>query len=333
MKQNKNRMIGYIKTLIFPVIMWSLFAVIALALGKMKFFSPYITANMFEKSVLSSIIGMAIAIPLSGGRWDFAPGTIATLGAIIAVNIGMEHQMNVVVILGLCILVCIGLALIEAVAYLVLKVPNMIVSLGIVMIYEAMTGILFDGNGANVFNATPEYMNNLLTFSRAPWCYFLLAVVMIIVYVLMYKTKYGNDLKSLGNNARLAINAGVNEKKNILLTYILVGFLLGIAALLNANVSQVVATSNLSSTTLMFSSMGSVLVGLFLASDSSLPWGIFIGSLGMNVMTYGLVSFGIDGAIVQIVTGFIIVLIMAYTTNQSKIIEIFQRKEKRKASI
>ena len=330
MKQHKIIVTGYLKTLIFPAVMWAVFAIAAFIANKDYFFSSYITSNIFRTSVLSCTIGMAIAIPLSGGRWDFAPGTIATLGGIIGINSGMRMQLNVFGILFLCIIFCVILALIEAAAYLILRVPNMIVSLGIVMVYEALTGIVYDGNGANVFNASPEYMNNLLLLSSSPWCYILLAVIIIIVYILLYKTRFGSNLKSLGNNARLAINAGVNEKKNIVMTYVLVGVLLGVAALLNANTSQVTAASNLSSTTLMFSSMGPVLIGLFLAGYSCLPWGVFIGSLGMNVMTYGLVSFGIDGAIVTIITGVIIVLIMAYTTNQNKIIEFFhqfKRKE------
>ena len=51
-----------------------------------------------------------------------------------------------------------------------------------------------------------------------------------------------------------------------------------------------------------------------------------MGSLGMSVITYGLTSFGIDGAIVTIITGVIIVLIMAYTTNQTKIVAWLGRR-------
>ncbi|MGN1095257.1 MAG: ABC transporter permease [Eubacteriales bacterium] len=331
----KKRLSGYAKTLIFPVLMWLLFAIAALIAGKEYFFSAYIISNIFRGSVLSFIVGLAIAIPLSGGRWDFAPGTIATLGGIIGINLGTGWGLNVFGVLFVCIVVCVILALIEAAAYLLLRVPNMIVSLGVVMVYEALTGIFFGGNGANIFNAPADYANNLLMLSRAPWCYILLAVVILVLNFLLYRTRFGSNLKSLGNNARLAINAGVNEKLNIVLTYVLVGVLLGIAALLNACNAQITAASNLSSTTLMFSSMGPVLIGLFLAGYSSMPWGIFMGSLGMSVMTYGLTSFGIDGAIVTIITGIIIVLIMAYTTNQAKIVamirKLLRRKEKESA--
>lgn len=327
---NRKVILGYLSTLIFPALMWVLFAIVALIAGKASFFSAFTISSIFRSSVLSCIVGLAIAIPMYGGRWDFAPGTIATLGGIIGVNIGMRLQWNVFGVLLLCIIVCVVLALIEAAAYLLLRVPNMIVSLGVVMVYEALTGILFGGQGANLFNAQADYVNNLLLLSQAPWCYLLLAVVLILLYILLYKTRFGSNTKSLGNHARLAINAGVNEKRNIVWTYVVVGALLGVAALLNACNAQIAAASNLSSTTLMFSSMGPVLIGLFLAGYSCLPWGLFMGSLGMSVMTYAMTSFGIDGAIVTIITGAIIVLIMAYTTNQQRMAAFFARHFKAK---
>ena len=100
----------------------------------------------------------------------------------------------------------------------------------------------------------------------------------------------------------------------------LVGVLLGFAALFNASKANITPASNLSSTSLMYSSMGPVLVGLFLARFSCMPWGVWIGSIGMQVMTYGMVCTGIDGSIQTIITGVVIVVIMAYTANQDLIV-------------
>ncbi len=47
----------------------------------------------------------------------------------------------------------------------------------------------------------------------------------------------------------------------------------------------------------MFGSMAPVLIGLFLGGFTNMPWGIFVGALGMEVFTYGLNAFGIDSSI------------------------------------
>lgn len=329
----KKLSINYAKTLIFPVGIYLVFAIIALCSQNKVFFTGSITSKIFTDSVTSTIMALAIAIPLSGGRWDFAPGIIAILGGIIGINLGMSMNANVVVVLLLCIISTIILALIEGFLYIFIKVPNMIISLGIVMVYEALTAIVFSGNGVNIYNNTVEYTNELLFFSKQPWCYILLVAIMLFTWFLLYKTKFGADTKSLSMNPRIAINNGVNEKKNIILTYLLVGFLLGFVALLNACKAKVEPTNNLNSASLMYSSMASVLIGLFLANYSNMPWGILMGAIGMNVLTYGMQSFGIDSSIQTIITGIVIVAIMAYTANRGIMKEIiegikFKRKDK-----
>jgi membrane protein len=315
---------GYLKSLIFPLILYVIFAMISLFSGKQgTYFSSYTTEKIFQESVLATLVGIAIAVPLKGGRWDFATGTISVLGGIIGLNLTIRLQAPLIVGIIFTVFFSVLLALLEGLLYIVLRVPNMIVSLGVVMIYEAMTNILFDGKGVNVFNNTPEYTAELLQLYEAPWCYVLLVLVILLSSFLLYYTRFGADNKSLGLNSRLAINAGVKEKKNILLTYVFIGVLLGFAAILNASKGKVEASSNLSSTSLMFSSMGPVLVGLFLEQYSTLPFGVFVGALGFNIITYGLQALNIDSSIQTIITGIAIVLIMAYTTNQERLKNLF----------
>lgn len=325
--KNKRIFLNYLKTLIFPLVMWLLFLVITACMGKAELFvSAGGFDNIFRQSILPTFVALAIAIPLSGGRWDFATGTIAVLGAIIGGNIGLMISTNVFVMLLCCIASCIVLAVVEALLYLFLRVPNMICSLGVVMLYEALSQILFDGQGVKL-----NQYEEIIVITQAPWCYIVLFAVLLVVYILMERTKFGYDSKSLGNNAPLAINSGVKEKKNILLTYILIGGILGIAALFNASKVNVAPAANLGSTALMFSSMGSVLVGLFLSGFSCMAWGVWIGSIGMQVMTYGMICTGIDGSIQTILTGVVIVAITAYTSNQAAFAGFFKNLMSKRA--
>ena len=161
--------------------------------------------------------------------------------------------------------------------------------------------------------------------NQFPLIYILLIVVMAVTWFLLYKTKFGYDTRSLGANAKLAVNAGVNEKKNIILTYALVGALLGCAAMLSSCSSKVEPANNLSSTALMFGSMAPVLIGLFLGGFTNMPWGIFVGALGMEVFTYGLNAFGIDSSIQTIVTGVVLALIMAYINDGARILQMVKQ--------
>lgn len=309
----------YAMTLLFPLGMYAVFAMITLIIGNESFFTAYTTEGMIHDTVQNTIIALAIAIPLSGGRWDFGPGAIIMLGAIIGGNLGMRLHLGSIGVLLCCVAACVCLALIEAVFYVTLRVPNMIISMGIVMVYEAVSGLLNQGLGVNFFANDTAYTQELLRINQFPMIYILLVAVLLGTWFLLYKTKFGYDTRSLGANAKLAVNAGVNEKKNIILTYLLVGALLGCAAMLGACQSKVEPANNLSSTSLMFGSMAPVLIGLFLGGFTNMPWGIFVGAFGMEIFTYGLNAFGIDSSIQTIVTGIVLALIMAYINDGARI--------------
>ena len=81
--------------MIFPLVMYVCFLIITLLSGKTGYFSKNAFSYIFSQSVLSTIIALAIAVPLSGGRWDFATGTIVVLGGIIGCNLAIQWNTGV----------------------------------------------------------------------------------------------------------------------------------------------------------------------------------------------------------------------------------------------
>ncbi len=310
------------KTFIFPVVMWVLFALLTeLQLENNIFISVASIKDILQTSCLNVIVALAVALPLSGGRWDFAPGSIIVLTGIIAGNITINYDLGLAGLVATSIVVAVVLALIEGVLYIWFKVPTMIISLGIVMLYEALSGLLFDGSGVRLF-----MYEDLAIFARQPYCYIIVGLILILFWAVMKYTKFGFDSRSLGNNALLAINNGVNEKKNILLTYVMVGVLLGIASILNSSKAVVAPEADLSSTTLMFSSMGAVLVGLFLAGFSNMALGLLSGTIAMSVLSKGLTVYGLPSSLNNIILGLFIILFMGCTTNMDKIKKFFKKE-------
>lgn len=309
-----KRAINLLKTFLFPIAVYAIILIVTLLMNKTGYVSSGAFDRIIRGSVLTTITAYAIALPLSGGRWDFAPGIIIILAGIIGSNLTIDLGLGPFMLLAVTVAVAVLLSLVEGLLYLWIRVPTIIVSLGVVMMYEALSGVVYGGSG------TQLYMHaDLTVFARSPWIYILLAVIMVLFYYLMSNTKFGYDTRSLAANPRLAVNMGVKEKKNIFLTYLVVGALLGAAAVINASTVLVSPAGNLSSTALMFSSMGPVLVGLYLAQFTNLPLGIFAGALGMNALSYGMVVLGIDSSMQTVIVGVFIVGFMAYTSNQERI--------------
>lgn len=322
----KKGIVNIIKTFLFPVVVWLFFAaLIQLKGGNNIYVSRASIQDIFQSSALNVIIAIAVALPLFGGRWDFAPGATMVITGIIAGNIAINNHLG---ILGLCFLslvIAVLLSLFEGGVYLLFRVPTMIVSLGIVMLYEAVSGLLYDGSGVRLF-----MYEELSILARQPYCYIIMILVLVVFWVLMKYTKFGFDTKSLGSNPLLAVNNGVNEKKNILLTYLVVGVFLGVAALLNASKAVVAPESNLSSTNLVFGAMGAVLVGLYLANYTNMSMGLLSGTLAMSALSKGLTVYGMPSSLNNIILGVFIAVFMGCTTNQEVILKFLRKGIQRK---
>lgn len=324
----KKGIVSIIKTFIFPVVIWLFFAVLIQLRGSSNIYvSVASIQDILQSSALSVIIAIAVALPLSGGRWDFAPGATMVVTGIIAGNIAINSHLGIIGLVVLSMLTAVILSLFEGIIYILFRVPTMIVSLGIVMLYEAISGLLYDGSGVRLF-----MYQDLSILAIQPYCYIIMIIVLVVFWALMKYTKFGFDTKSLGNNAMLAVNNGVKEKKNILLTYIVVGMFLGIAALLNASKAVVSPEANLSSTNLVFGSMGAVLVGLYLARFSNLSLGLLSGTIAMSALSKGLTVYGMPSSLNNIILGIFIALFMGYTTN-IEVIRKFFRKSLHKKQI
>lgn len=317
MKQNIGDYVkSIVKTFIFPLVVYGIILAITLIAGESGYMSAGALDRIIRSSVLTTIIAYAIALPLSGGRWDFAPGIIIILSGIVGSNLAIQFDLGPIGLLLITIAVAVVLSLIEGLVYILVRVPTIIVSLGVVMVYEALSGIVFNGSGAQLF-----MYPNLSILAKSPYIYAILLLVMVFFYYILTYTKFGFDTKSLSVNPRLAVSMGVKENRNIMLTYLVVGLLLGVAGVLNASTVLVTPANNLASTTLMFSSMAPVLVGLYLAKFSNMALGIFSGALAMNAFSYGMVVLGINGSLQTIVLGAFIVLFMAYTVRSERAAE------------
>ncbi len=307
----KRQAVSWVQTFIFPVVLWIVMDLIVMSKGGSNIFATMASIqDIFQSSVQQALVAIAVALPLSGGRWDYAPGAIMVVTSIIAGNIAINFQLGIGMLIVLSIVIAVLLAMFEGLVYIAFRVPTMIVSLGIVMLYEAASGLLYHGEGVRLF-----IYEDLAVLARQPYCYLVLVIVLTAFWALMKYTKFGFDARSLGNHALLAVNNGVNEKKTILLTYLMVGILLGIASLINASKAVIAPASNLSSAMLMFSSMGAVLVGLYLSRFSNMALGILGGTLSMSVFTKGLTVYGLPGSLNNIILGIFIVVFMGITTN------------------
>ena len=109
------------------------------------------------------------------------------------------------------------------------------------LIYQNGTGPMYDVRNTRTLNLSknadfaqsliPDFgLNKLFQTNSTTIAIFLAAAVAVLIWVVLNKTTFGYELKAVGLNKNAARYAGINEKKNIILSMAIAGALAGFGA-------------------------------------------------------------------------------------------------------
>ena len=149
------------------------------------------------------------------------------------------------------------------------------------LVYQNGTGPMYDVRNTRTLNLSknpafaqsiiPDFgLNKMFQTNSTTIAIFLAAAVAILIWVVLNKTTFGYELKAVGLNKSAARYAGINEKKNIILSMAIAGALAGFGAGLYylSNVSQ---WNPLNSTSLPAMGFNGISVALLASSTPSAP--------------------------------------------------------------
>ena len=265
------------------------------------------------------LTGLSVGFAFKTGLFNIGAAGQFTLGAFVAIYAGVNFTWMpanlgwiVAIILGTLAGALWGLIVGVLKAY---RNVNEVIS-SIMMNYIAMYVVNFLIRSTaydTTYSRTlrPKYallprmgLDKIFVGSSLNIGIFLAIIVAIITYVVLEKTKFGFELKSVGHNRHAARFTGINEKKNIMLSMLIAGGLAGMggAILYLADVGIYMSTVNV----LLPQGFDGIAVAL-LAQNS--PLGIIFSGLFISHISYGgnnLQIFGLQPEIIQVITSTII---------------------------
>jgi ribose transport system permease protein len=313
-----------LKAFIWPVAVYVFFLVVTKALNTSAFGSFNSTRMIIQQGVLNALIAWAMACNMLNDRWDFSIGSMVILSSIIAAPIAARLGIGGVGLLLCCILAGLVLGLVNGTVYLVMRIPSLVTSIGLIMIYEFLCLVINDGSGARASGL------RMTIFGRSPYIFILGGVMCLAFHILYSYTKFGCNVRSLAYGQAIANSIGVNEKRNVLVCYIICGIFIGAAGAVNLSVTGTVEASSTfnNSMGMMFEAFPPVFIGLYLSRYTSFAFGIFLGSVTMKMLTAGLLALGLPSTVQNVGIGVFLLVFMTITTNQQRFIEWRERIKK-----
>ena len=322
-----------IGTLAIPVIAGIILEAFCLSHGQ----NIITNAKSFDNFVIYAAIVMittiALSINLNSGRFDFSLGSMAALSAVIGAKASdaVLHGGNGSAVLMLVFTVVTGaiLGLLSGILYVLLRIPPIITSLGVTLIYE---GILYTLTSGKYVMA--EVQNASMSRFAGTWVYaaFIIIAVLAFSILLFDHTKFGFDYNALKNGQRVAVNTGIKEVGNAVICYMICGGLMGMVGFLNAarNTNINGGQLNFGSVSIMFTAFLPMFIGSYIGKFSNEKLGFLLAAVVMSFLnsTFAVFSNEVTASMQSIINAALLVVFLIYLNNESLLVRILSPRKK-----
>lgn len=307
MKVIKNLISKYALMLAVPILLFVVLSII---------FHGVIGTNnipsLMQQAVAPAILGWGVLFNIKVGNWDFSVGSVVLLSAIIGGNIAVRLDWGFAGLLICCLLVAVLAGVVVGLVYYFLKIPTIITSIGMLLIYESISSYAFDGQGIYLTGW------NLLGTTQIV---IIAIVAAAAAYLIFYRSSIGYNVRAVGNNMNIAAQNGLNVYRVKAVAIAIAGLFAGLYAFISLGTSGVQKTvSSMGTMGTCFDAMMCVFVGMSITKRGNLVAGIFCGSLVMQLVKLALMAIGIPSEYNSIFIAIFVLIFMtmdAYTNNRA----------------
>jgi ribose/xylose/arabinose/galactoside ABC-type transport system permease subunit len=256
-------------------------------------------------NMIAILVALAAMLPLTAHQFDLSPGAIAGASSITcAAAMGTYHQsLAVAIVLGIAMGVALGT--INGVLVARYKLSSVITTLAMA---TALTGVMeWYTKGGTLTNGISPALTSFgsLNWLGIPRMVFLVVPVTAIIWYLLEKTPFGRYVRAISSNSRSARLVGLPVDRTTLSTFMIGGFLAGLAGvLLTANAGAADATTGPS---YLFPALTAVFLGATMIRPG---WpntiGTVIGVFFVAVAVSGLTLAGANSWISDLFNGIVL---------------------------
>ena len=274
--------------------------------------------NMLRQTSINGFLAIGMTFVVLTGGIDLSVGSIVGASGIFAAlaarqEVGQPWIFAVFVGLGVGLL----LGTVNGIIISYLKVPAFIATLGMLSIARGVTFMASDAK------PVPGLSSGFLKIGGGsifiiPIPIIILAVVLVIGYIVLYKTRYGRYVYATGGNVVSARISGIDVKKINCSVYMISGLLAGVAGVILT--SRVTSGLSQSGTGYEVDAIAAAVIGgNSLSGGRGRLWGTIIGFLIMGVVNNGLDMMAVSSYWQLVIKGSIIIgAVMLDSLNESK---------------
>lgn len=285
---------------------WAVFKILAPAnfgsLDNMYFY--------FQSSIIYSVGACGFYFIVTMGLFDFSIGANVILSAIVGVV--LSKQFGYAGLLIGCIVTGIMIGFINGALYVKFKIPSMIVTVGLMLIYESVAYFVAQGQKQSLDRS-------LQGFGKAPGNILLALGLFLLAHFILKYTKMGTYAHAIGSNENMAKNMGININKYKVIGFILLHLFVGVMAILAVSYgTSMTAITGMGSMARNFTPLMGCFFGVAFRKYCSPILAIVIGEFIIAIIFNGFVALGAPTTIQNLITGAALLIIVAISLKSAK---------------
>jgi len=302
---------------------WLLAVIVALSLALALATDSFLTLqNLFDLLTSNAFVGIlasGLLVVLIAGAIDISFTATASVAQYVALTIGIQYGLGCFALFALAAATGILCGLVNAIFVTKLRISSIIVSIATLNIFY---GLLIFVTGGKYITSLPKFFRDGIWWfeyedaSGVPYALNLQILVLVIAFVvawlLLNRTNLGRQIYALGGNKDAAQRLGFHVFRINLLVFGYLGFVAGIASLVQAQLAQSVTPTVLVGKELDVLA-AVVLGGASLTGGTGTVFGAILGVALLAILQNGLVLIGVSSYWNQWFVGLTILIAVSIT--------------------
>ena len=318
----KRFLINTLKVIMLPVIVYLIFLVICFE----RFSNWNCIYTIFIQTIIPTITAYAIAYGNICGVFDFTIGSRLVISGVIGGLLAAQYGFAGMILGAIISAIVVGV--ITGVLNWWLKIPSLVLTMGLAMVFE-IVGSKLAGHYGFV-----QIDNKYAIFGSSPNIVIIFLLSAVLFYFIFNHTVFSFHMRAVGSNEVVAKNSGIKTDLVKCKSFVYGSVFIRIAAILTLSQSgSVGAQTSLGSVTIMFKPLISVLLALVLQRICDLTVGIFIAQFTLNIIFIGLIAVGLPDTFQNVVLGFFLLVVMILFENSGRIEEFKEKRAARQKAI
>lgn len=288
--------------------------IIAFSLVDSRFLRHENALNILRQSAVLLILAIASTVVILMGSIDLSVGSVLTFtafcGALMVLHTGNTALLLLLPLIGMACGLFNGLVVSYG------RLPSFLVTLGTLYAFNGLASYLADGRPIPLSDGG---FVNLFTgsFAGLPVIALWAIAVLLVAIIVARHTRLGRYLYALGGNEKTSRLSGVPVKRYKVYAFMISGFLVGIAGLLQL-VRAKSASPDMGEPFLLPAIAAVVMGGTPLSGGIGGPLRTVTGVLIIAILGNGMVIAAVDPFLQNVVQGLVVILAVALTMDRRK---------------